>query len=127
MHCLEELCKARQKMGSPTSVSYASTHQACEQLDGARAIGAGQLLAKAAEQTMDGVPVPECVAPNLCASCLNNQLLLSVPTLLPRIVELLRLQAPPPGLWGHMLAQLPNSQGLMQQWQEEGRKQRTSR
>ena len=37
------------------------------------------LLAKAAEQTMDGVPAPECVAPDLCASCANNQLLLSVP------------------------------------------------
>ena len=27
---------------------------------------------------MDGVPAPECVAPDLCASCSNNQLLLSL-------------------------------------------------
>jgi hypothetical protein len=36
------------------------------------------LLAKAAEQSMDGVPAPECVPPDLCASCANNQLLLEV-------------------------------------------------
>jgi len=77
------------------------------------------LLAKSAEQTMDGIPAPECVAPDLCASCANNQLLLSMPCLLPRIVALLRLRAPPPGLWGHMLAQLPNTQGLVHQWQDE--------
>ena len=41
------------------------------------------LLAKAAEQSMDGVPAPECVAPDLCASCANNQLLLEVPCLEP--------------------------------------------
>lgn len=77
------------------------------------------LLAKAAEQTMDGVPAPECVAPDLCASCANNHMLLAIPSLLPRIIALLRLRAPPPGLWGHMLAQLPNAQALMQQWQDE--------
>jgi len=77
------------------------------------------LLAKSAEQSMDGIPAPECVAPDLCASCANNQLLLAMPCLLPRIVALLRLRAPPPGLWGHMLAQLPNTQGLVPQWPDE--------
>ncbi|KAL3912601.1 MAG: hypothetical protein SGPRY_008281, partial [Prymnesium sp.] len=77
------------------------------------------LLAKAAERSTDGVPAPECVAPDLCASCANNQMLLAIPSLLSRIIALLRLKAPPPGLWGHMLAQLPNSQGLMQQWHDE--------
>eukprot|EP00965_Chrysotila_dentata_P245948 6206867-Pleurochrysis_carterae.AAC.1 len=65
------------------------------------------LLAKSAEQTMDGIPAPECVAPDLCASCANNQMLLCMPSLLERIVALLTLRAPPPGLWSHMLAQLP--------------------
>ena len=78
------------------------------------------LLAKAAEDPMEGLPAPECVAPALCASCANNQLLLAVPELLPRVVGLLRLRTPPPGLWGHMLAQLPNAAGLVEQLQDEG-------
>lgn len=78
------------------------------------------LLAKAAEDPMEGLPAPECVAPNLCASCSNNQLLLAVPELLPRIVGLLRLRTPPPGLWGHMLAQLPNAAGLVEHLHDEG-------
>ena len=67
------------------------------------------LLAKAAEDTggEGGLPPPECVPPDLCASCANNAALLEVPNLLPRIVSLLRLKLPPPGLWGHMLSQLP--------------------
>uniref|UniRef100_A0A7S4BXM2 Uncharacterized protein n=1 Tax=Chrysotila carterae TaxID=13221 RepID=A0A7S4BXM2_CHRCT len=77
------------------------------------------LLAKSAEQTMDGIPAPECVAPDLCASCANNQMLLCMPSLLERIVALLTLRAPPPGLWSHMLAQLPSTQGIVHQWAEE--------
>jgi len=77
------------------------------------------LLAKAAEQTMDGVPAPECVAPELCASCANNQMLLAIPSLLSRIIKLLKLRAPPPGLWSHMLAQLPNAQPMLHHWHEE--------
>ena len=67
------------------------------------------LLAKAAEDTggEGGLPPLECVPPDLCASCANNAALLEVPNLLPRIVSLLRLKLPPPGLWGHMLSQLP--------------------
>lgn len=77
------------------------------------------LLAKSAEQTMDGVPAPECVPPDLCASCANNAALLAMPKLLERIVALLRLKSPPPGLWGHMLAQLHSAPGLMSGWPEE--------
>ncbi len=70
------------------------------------------LLAKSAEQSTEGVPAPECVAPDLCASCANNKLLVGIPSLLPRIVALLRLKAPPPGLGGHMLAQFPHGLGI---------------
>ena len=80
------------------------------------------LLAKAAEDGADGLPAPECTPPNLCASCANNSLLLEVPSLLPRIVALLKLRSPPPGLWGHMLTQLPHAgaQGLAAHWGDEG-------
>ena len=61
------------------------------------------LLARAAEATLaEGLPEPECVPPELCASCANNQLLLETPRLLERIVTLLRMRAPPVGLWGHV-------------------------
>ena len=86
------------------------------------------LLAKAAEDGMDGLPAPECTPPNLCASCANNTMLLEVPELLPRIVALLRLRSPPPGLWGHMLTQLPNTgaHGLAAHFEEgEGEQART--
>jgi len=68
------------------------------------------LLAKTAEQNQDGVPAPECVPPELCASCANNAVLLALPQLLERIVRLLQTEAPPAGLWDHMLtaSQLPN-------------------
>lgn len=83
------------------------------------------LLARAAEATLaEGLPEPECVPPELCASCANNQLLLETPKLLERIVLLLRI-APPVGLWGHMfpglwghmlplhlLSQLPEALGM---------------
>jgi hypothetical protein len=83
------------------------------------------LLARAAEATLaEGLPEPECVPPELCASCANNQLLLETPRLLERIVLLLRI-APPVGLWGHMfpglwghmlplhlLSQLPEALGM---------------
>lgn len=75
------------------------------------------LLAKAAEEVDEvpgAPPPPECVPPDLCASCRNNRLLLELPELLPRVVALLRLAAPPAGLSGHMLAQLgPSAQGLV--------------
>lgn len=67
------------------------------------------LLAKSAEATLAGVPAPDCAPPDLCDSCANNAALLAMPTLLERIVALLSLKAPPDGLWGHMLAQLPGS------------------
>lgn len=83
------------------------------------------LLAKAAEDSADGLPAPECTPPHLCASCANNTLLLNVPNLLARVVALLRLRSPPPGLWGHMLTQLPNTplpntgpHGLGAHWDE---------
>jgi hypothetical protein len=71
------------------------------------------LLAKSAEQTPPGVPAPDCVPPDLCDSCANNAALLAMPVLLERIVALLALKAPPDGLWGHMLGQLPSGPGLL--------------
>ena len=40
-------------------------------------------------------------------------MLLAVPELLPRVVALLRLGSPPPGLWSHLLAQLPTAPAAM--------------
>lgn len=43
----------------------------------------------------DGLPPQECIPPNLCTVCVNRALLLGISCLIPRVVRLLRLDAPP--------------------------------
>jgi hypothetical protein len=81
------------------------------------------LLSKPLEQSMEGLPPPECVPPNLCTKCKNNQLLVLLPDLLPRIVHLLSMPSPPNSLFRKTLLLELVSSGLampLAQWNVYG-------
>jgi hypothetical protein len=66
------------------------------------------LFSKPEPPSSSPLPPPECVPPNLCAACANRGLLVDIPGLLPRIVQLLRAEGPPRRLWPAQHLYSPN-------------------